>query len=121
MLLNMDATSVWSPGHCIDLFTAEFFEECIEEERYAAEKLTIMREAIHAQPQYKKSAGKFVEGNDVPASPEPVEKAAPLNGQGNNVTASPEPVEDGAPLNGEGGDAPASAQPVEDTAPLNGH
>ena len=59
---------------------AEFFEECIEEERYAAEKLTIMKEAIHAQPQYKKSVGDFVGGNDAPASPEPMEDAAPVNG-----------------------------------------
>ena len=105
----------------LHLFAAEFFEECIEEERYAAEKLTIMREAIHAQPQYKKSAGKFVEGSDVPASPEPVEDAAPLNGQGSDVPASAEPVKDAAPLNGQGSDVPASAEPVKDAAPLNGH
>ncbi len=65
--------------HCISS-AAEFFEECIEEERYAAEKLTIMKEAIHAQPQYKKSVGGVPELNDGPASPEPLEDGAPLNG-----------------------------------------
>ena len=65
---------------CLFFAAAEFFEECIEEERYAAEKLTIMKEAIHAQPQYKKSVGDFVGGNDAPASLEPMEDAAPVNG-----------------------------------------
>ena len=62
------------------LVVAEFFEECIEEERYAAEKLTIMREAIHATPQYKKSAGECVEMTEAPSSPEPVEADPPVNG-----------------------------------------
>ena len=75
VLLHTRATRVMALCHCIS-FAADFFEECIEEERYAAEKLTIMKEAIHAQPQYKKS----VELNDGPASPEPMEDAAPLNG-----------------------------------------
>jgi hypothetical protein len=35
----------------------EFFEECIEEERFAAEKLMVMKEAIHAKTEYKKSVG----------------------------------------------------------------
>ena len=33
----------------------DFFEECIEEERFAAEKLQVMKEAIHAKTEYKKS------------------------------------------------------------------
>ena len=53
-----------------DLCYIEFFEECIEEEKFAAQKLEIMREAIHAQPQYKKSVDNFVAEGDL--SPEPM-------------------------------------------------
>ena len=67
------------PHHCFFVSAvAEFFEECIEEERFAAEKLTIMRDAIHATPQYKKSAGEFAEMTGSPASP--VESDPPVNG-----------------------------------------
>lgn len=78
-LILLFTGAVQNHMHCfVASVVAEFFEECIEEERYAADKLTIMRDAIHATPQYKKSAGEFVEMTEAPASP--VAANPPVNG-----------------------------------------
>ncbi len=40
------------PYYCVKLFTVDFFEECIKEEQYEAQKLDIMKDAVRAKVFY---------------------------------------------------------------------
>ena len=40
------------PYYCVKLFTVDFFEECIKEKQYEAQKLDIMKDAVRAKVFY---------------------------------------------------------------------
>ena len=48
---------------------AEFFEVCIKEEQFEAQKLEIMRDAVRAKTTYTTEAERMEEADDVPPSP----------------------------------------------------
>ena len=55
------------------LFSAEFFEECIKEEQYEAQKLDIMRDAVRAKVSYNVQS---TEVEEAPISPREVSPIA---------------------------------------------
>ena len=50
-------------------FLPEFFEECIKEEQYEAQKLDILRDAVRAKVTYSSETKRLSKGS----SPEPLE------------------------------------------------
>ena len=89
--------------HC---FTTEFFEECIKEEQYEAEKLDILRDAVRAKATYNIETKKMgenassSEGNSLPTSPrETSPPPTETNGIENGRTSTDVSNGDGAHAN----------------------
>lgn len=89
---------------------AVFFEECIKEEQYEAQRLDIMRDAVRAKAAYNIETKKQVaesgsEGNSLPTSPR---EMSPLPTETNGTTLENGSGSHGAVANGNGtcGDVP---------------
>ena len=49
--------------------STEFFEDCIKEEEYEAQKLDILRDAVRAKVSYSQESSRLSVSDDVPNSP----------------------------------------------------
>ena len=62
IIIYIESHSPWNP--C----SAEFFEECIKEEEYEAQKLDILRDAVRAKVSYSQESSRLSVSDDVPNS-----------------------------------------------------
>lgn len=84
--------------------SADFFEECIKEERYEAEKLDILRDAVRAKATYSLQSKQDSISSPTCTSPEPEPEPELAHENGNGVTKEklPELKEEPVHENGDG-------------------
>ena len=110
----------------------DFFEECIKEEEYEAQKLDILRDAVRAKISYSQQSGHLSVSDSEPASANPPTKMSPIleqNGHEVDTNASSElSTEQVSPILEQNSDEvhanAFSEQPIEQVSPIveqNGH
>lgn len=63
----------------VDVITVGFFEDCIAEEQFEAQKLDIMRDALRAKTSYTTTTKNMEKIHESPEPPSPKEPLSPIN------------------------------------------
>lgn len=102
----------------VDIITAGFFEDCIAEEQFEAQKLDIMRDALRAKTTYTTTT-QNMENMPIKESPEPPSPTVPLSPTDKSpMPVPPETVE--TTLNGTSRNTSAGVEAVTNGETLKG-